>query len=347
MSAHSSNPRWFRDTDEEAGRWFARLLDPDCGEAERASFERWRAASPAHAAAFAGFEALWADGAEVANQPAIAAAARVALHEATRAPRPRHWMPALAAAASILLVVSGWIGWRTWQNDATAPGVRYATATGQQRNVQLADGSSLLLDTDSEVVVRLGRNQRDVELLRGRVQFDVRHDPARPFAVHAEGGIVTDVGTIFQMRLDASAVDVTLLHGAVAVTTRAHGQARSTSLKAGERLRYGRDGTIGPAQPVDELAAEGWTHGKLFVHDWSLPQLLAAMNRYSDTKLVIADPTLDNLRISGAFKAGDQQTLLQILHEGWSIQAQQAAPDRIVLSRRASASTRPAQSSRR
>jgi len=345
MSPHLSRPRWLHTPDDEAGRWFARLLDPDCGDAERASFEHWRAASPAHAAAYRDFEALWAAGATVASRPEIAAAARAALHDEARAPRTR-WMPAFAAAAMILVAVSGWLGWRAWQGGADIPGTRYATATGQQRSVQLADGSSMLLDTDSVVVVRFGGDRRDVELLQGRVQFDVHHDPARPFSVRAEGGTVTDVGTVFQIRLDDDAVNVALLQGEVAIATRTHGQSRSASLKAGEQLRYDRDGEIGPVQPIDTLAAEGWTHGKLFVHDWSLPQLLAAMNRYNDTKLEIGDPALDDVRISGAFKVGDQQTLLQILREGWSIDARRTSPTRIVLSQRTTG-TAPTHSSSR
>jgi transmembrane sensor len=151
---------------------------------------------------------------------------------------------------------------------------------------------------------------------------------------------------VFQVGLDADTVDVALLQGEVAIATHAHGQARSASLKAGQQLRYDRDGEIGPVQPVDALAAEGWTHGKLFVHDWSLPQLLAAMNRYSDTKLEVGDSALDNVRISGAFKAGDQQTLLQILDQGWSIDARRASPNRIVLSQRTTGTAPPHPSSR-
>ena len=84
---------------------------------------------------------------------------------------------------------------------------------------------------------------------------------------------------------------------------------------------------------IDLQQAQGWTQGKLFVHDWRLPQLLAEMNRYSTTKVAIGDPSLQNIHISGVFRTGDQQTFLAMLQQGWSIRATRAGDKRIVLSR--------------
>jgi len=47
------------------------------------------------------------------------------------------------------------------------------------------------------------------------------------------------------------------------------------SLHSGKQLWFDRSGHISPVQPADLQAAEGWTEGKLFVHDWKLPDLLA------------------------------------------------------------------------
>ncbi len=43
---------------EQADRWFARLLAPDCSAHERETFERWRRV-PEHASAYAQREHLW------------------------------------------------------------------------------------------------------------------------------------------------------------------------------------------------------------------------------------------------------------------------------------------------
>lgn len=323
--------RWFHHPDEEAARWFARLLDPDCDSSERAMFERWRTSDTSNAVAYRSMEQLWTQGAEVAERPELVAAAREALRQPKRSAPVRRLVPALALAAGVALVIA--LALVYWPSVQSVPPVRYATATGQQQTVRLADGSTLFLDTDTAVAVSIGKTSRRVVLERGRAQFEVHHDAARPFVVDAAGGTITDVGTTFQVGIEADDVDVVLLKGKVSVATQAAGGTRTVSLTAGEQLQYDARGAIGPVQPADTAAAEGWTHGKLFVHDWSLPRLLEEMNRYDKVKLQIADPSLRAVRVSGVFKTGDQQTLLQILHEGWSIRAEKISSTRIALSR--------------
>jgi len=270
-------------------------------------------------------------GAEAAlGDPGLMMAARRA-----RRPTPRRtrawWVPALAAAALVLAVLGG-VRWSGYFNVPAS--TDYATAVGQRRTVALPDGSTLVLDTNSDVRVRFGRATRDVDLLRGRAQFHVKSNRSRPFVVHAQGGTVTDVGTTFQVGLDGDKADVTLLEGEVDVATQQDGQRHQVSLQPRQQLVFDRAGVIGPVRPVDVATAEGWTSGKLYVDNWRLPALLAEMNRYSTTQLEIGDPSLDELRISGVFRTDDPGTLLQVLQQGWSIHATRAAPQRVVLSRR-------------
>lgn len=317
----------------EAEFWFVRLLEPDCPAAERAAFEQWRAASKAHADAYDEVGQLWALSHEaIVDDPLLAAAGRRAL----RQPGPRsgrRWLaPALALAALLVLAVLVLPRWVA--RHVVPAGIEYATLTGQQRTVDLRDGSSMVLDTDSDVVVSYSDEVRRVDLRRGRAQFHVHGDKQWPFVVHANGGTVTAVGTMFQVRLDGDEAEVTLLEGRLAVATLVDRQARHASLAAKQQLEFDRSGLIGPVRPADMVSAEGWTQGKLFVHDWRLPALLAEMNRYSATRLEIDDPALRDVRISGVFRTGDQQTLLQVLQQGWSIQSTQVSPGRVLLTRK-------------
>lgn len=318
---------------DEAESWFVRLLEADCPATARAAFEQWRAASQTHADAYAEVEQLWTLSHEaIAGDPLLAAAGRGALRQpAVRS--GRRWLaPALALAALLVLAVLVLPRWVA--RHAAPAGTEYATLTGQQRTVDLRDGSSMVLDTDSDVVVSYGDDVRRVDLRRGRAQFHVHGDKQWPFVVHANGGTVTAVGTMFQVRLDGDRTEVTLLEGRLAVATLTDHQARHASLVAKQQLEFARSGLIGPVQPADMVSAEGWTQGKLFVHDWRLPALLAEMNRYSATRLEIGDPALRDVRISGVFRTGDQQTLLQVLQQGWSIQSTQTSSGRVVLTRK-------------
>lgn len=316
----------------EADRWFARLTDPNCPQADRMAFERWRAGSREHARAYARVERLWSMGDEaIRGDPALMAASERALHPATPPRLRRRWVPGVVAAAALLVLamvlVPGWV--RHHQEPA---GTAYATTVGQQRTITLADGSTLVLDTDTRLRVRYNATTRRVDLLRGRAQFHVQHNRQRPFVVYVPGGTVTDIGTTFQVGLDDDEANVVLLDGHVVVASHAGDKSWRAALQPGHQLVIDRDGGIGRKRPVDMARARGWTSGELLVDDWTLPRLLDAMNRYSDAKVVIGDASLRQLRISGVFRAGDQKTLVAFLERGWSIRATQEAPDRVILS---------------
>jgi transmembrane sensor len=316
---------------DEAEHWFVRLLDMDCSPAELADFERWRDADPSHAAAYREIELLWVQSREAVKDPVLMAAAKRALLREPPVRSPRRWLfPALAAGLAMLVAVVVVPRWMATPADPV--GVAYTTVAGQQQTIKLSDGSSILLDTDSEVVVRYSDRTRRVDLLRGQAQFSVQGNHAWPFVVHAAHGTVTAVGTQFQVRLDDHTTDVALLKGKLAIATQpADGEAEDASLVGGQGLAYDESGHITPVHSIDMQQAQGWTQGKLFIHDWRLPDLLAEMNRYSDTKVQIGDASLQDIRVSGVFRTNDPQTLVLLLQQGWPIHARHISATRIEL----------------
>lgn len=325
MTSPGDDPRPHR----EAARWLVRLLDSGMHDPHRAEFQRWMAADPAHAVAYHEAEQLWRLSREAAWDPEIMAASNRALHAvpASTLRFVRIWLaPAVSVVAALvtLTVMAVYM----WTGLAVGPtSFRYATRTGQQKTIQLLDGSAMLLDTHSVVVVHYEPGSRQVTLLHGRAEFRVRHDRDWPFIVHAGGGTVTDVGTTFQVGIGSRGeVHVVLLEGKVSVAA-AHSDATLTS---GEALRFNHSGIVRTA-PADLSAALGWTSGEVIAHGWPLSRLLNAMNRYSDTKIAVADPALRSLRITGTFEAGDQDTLLRILEAGWPIRSRRLSAHRIEL----------------
>jgi transmembrane sensor len=335
MSMDRENANWGgrSGSQDEAEQWFARLLDRRCPPEQRAAFERWRRADPANAQAYRELELLWQLSEEAARDPAVMAAARRALQQEAQGRTARRWfLPALAAGLGVLVALIALPRWLSAPADPA--GVAYSTTAGQQRTVQLADGSSILLDTDSRISVRYSARTRRVDLLQGQAQFSVQGNHAWPFVVHAGSGTVTAVGTQFQVRLDPADTDVALLKGKLAIATEAaDGTAQHASLVGGEGLAFDQAGHITAVHPLDLQQAQGWTQGKLFVHDWRLPQLIAEMNRYTSAKMAIGDPALKDIRISGIFRTNDQRTFLLLLQQGWAIQARQVSDTRIVLLR--------------
>lgn len=66
---------------DQAEQWFARLRAEHCSTAERLAFEAWRAADPAHAAAYARTMQLWNELSGLADDPELLAWRREALGE--------------------------------------------------------------------------------------------------------------------------------------------------------------------------------------------------------------------------------------------------------------------------
>src|SRR4029078_13726802 len=86
--------------------------------------------------------------------------------------------------------------WRLYRDSTQTAG--FATAIGELRTVTLADGTRLVLDTNTRPDTRFGRDARALVLHEGRIDVDVARD-ARPFSVVSGRGIVRDLGTHFEV----------------------------------------------------------------------------------------------------------------------------------------------------
>lgn len=281
----------------EAAAWLARLQDDARTPAREAAFKAWLAADPVHQSAFEQATDIWA-ALPGAAQLLDAAAARTRVPPAHRWQRPS--IAQFALAASVVLAVC--IGVLLMMARPSA----YSTEVGEQKVATLSDGSRIALNTDSSVEVRYGTDERLVELDRGEAMFEVAHSSARPFLVRAGNKQVRAVGTSFVVRREGDVVVVTLLQGKVAVTDLRTGatKASPTYLNPGDRLRAPLEG----AARIDAQAADvatAWRRGQAMFTDTSLADAINELNRYGGPRLVIDDPRLAALKVSGVFATND------------------------------------------
>ncbi len=304
-----------REHHETAADWLARLESPECTPAERAAFEDWLAASAQHVEAFLEAEQLHAMAASLRADPALRAALPMPVLRPRRPVRPasRRWPMALAASLVLALGVLGWM--RLQPGPVTT--AEYATAVGETRQVVLEDGTRMTLDTGTVVATAFGRDAREVELVQGRVRFEVGEDPARPFRVLAAASTIRDIGTMFQVTRRGDDVDVGLVEGEVDVSRK--DGAASVRLAPGERVRVDAQGRFSSVQALDLPMAEGWPRGELVFRDRRLEDLVLEMNRYSAKPLRLGDPSLAGLSVSGVFRANAQGELVAALQEGWGL----------------------------
>lgn len=285
----------------EAAAWLARLQGDARTPAREAAFQDWLRADPAHQSAFERATDIWADlpgAALLLDAPARRAPAPTPLPVAS--PRRRLPLHQLALAASLLIAIG--IGSFAWFGRPAA----YSTTIGEQKVATLEDGSRIALNTDSSVEVRYDATQRLVELDHGEAMFEVAHNTARPFLVRAGDKQVRAVGTSFVVRREGKEVIVTLLQGKVAVTDirPAAKRAAPTYLNPGERLRAPPEGAARiETQSADTATA--WRRGQAMFSDTPLVDAVAELNRYGGPRLVVDDPRLASLRVSGVFATND------------------------------------------
>ncbi|HEX3837183.1 MAG TPA: FecR domain-containing protein [Steroidobacteraceae bacterium] len=306
-----------------AAEWFAQARSADVAAAAEPSWLQW-IADEGHQKAYEECELAWELAGELRGSPAIAALlagldAPGAPRGAAAAPRAK-WRPPvwqLGLAASLLAV-----GAFAWLFLTVPPTTEYRTAIGAQRTVTLADGSTVLLNTDSDVRVRLSRRVRRIELARGEALFSVSHDPNRPFEVHALRGVTTAVGTQFDVELTGGGAAISVLEGTVTVG----GSGRAASLphvavSAGSGVGYTQEGALSQLHPAEVGRIQGWRTQRMIFNDIPLDTALAEYNRYSRKPIVLGNPALGARHINGVFHIGDEAAFLSALDKGLHLKA--------------------------
>jgi transmembrane sensor len=324
--------------EEAATYWVARRRLGLMSPADEAAFAAWRA-DPANAAALDDLDDVIEEVGAIAAFSEVRAMRDAALKAAP--PKRPAWRAFGAMAASLVAVVlAGTYVANLPEAPAhtAAPAVpasaiqRYVTGVGEQRTVALTDGSTVALNTGSVVEVAYSPARRDIRLLQGQALFSVAHNASRPFVVTAGDRTVTALGTKFDVRLDGAAVKVVLVEGRVAVEPlRLRGVERIApvlarhTLDPGEELIAVPDANVQVAS-TDTVQATSWQRGQVIFRDNTIADAVAEMNRYSDTQLVVDDPRIASLKISGVFGVTREENFLAALTSFYPIEADKRSP---------------------
>lgn len=305
----------------EAAAWHTRLGEPRVSTETVEAFFAWRKVAE-NAEAYRRVEQVWASTASLSSDPALAGEVDAVLSRTTkRQGGPRRLVLGLGILTAMGLLGSA--GWVLFDGRGV-----YATSIGEQRSVQLADGSSVRLDTDTRVRVRFSGSQRMVELERGQALFDVEHDARRPFVVEAGQTKVTAVGTLFDVRRRGNSTEVTLVSGVVDVVRAGEGQR--ARLDPGQRVMAGQ----GPLRVsnIDVGAATSWADGRMVFRNTALVDAVAEVNRYLTDPVILDAPGLEREAVNGIFKTGDRDAFVLAASESLGLHASEATDGAVRLS---------------
>lgn len=334
-----------RQIEDAAAVWLQRRDGDDWTPSDQGELEQWLSASLAHRVAFLRLEAAWEESMRLqalgAGMPPGAIpppgtwhvsplfepkrSVRDAAESAAEPPVPtrrkngRLW----AVAASVVVLVAA-----AFLLNAQFEGQRYRTPVGGIASIPLADGSSVTLNTNSDIRVVLTKEQRSVSLQSGEAFFDVAKDSARPFVVEAGDKRITAIGTQFSVRRDDSDVRVIVTEGKV----RIDGAGKPPILVAGAIARTS-DASVRLQQGAPRKAEEelSWRTGYLTFDTIELADAVAEFNRYTLRQIVVNDPKVAALRVSGKFRASNAEGFIRVLHDGFGIRTQTVG-DKVVLS---------------
>ncbi len=238
-----------------------------------------------------------------------------------------------ALAASLLIVIGASIALYMWPFDST-----YRTPVGGIASVPMSDGSKVTLNTDSKIRLAVTETERRVELERGEAFFEVAKDPNRPFVVEAGGKRVIAVGTQFSVRRDGNDVRVFITEGQVRIEDEAESAAPKRSgddnlftLSAGSMARASDAGVLVQEKTVPEIESYlSWRTGHLIFRDTALADAIAEFNRYNTRKIIIEDPAVAAIRVSGKFRSTQFEAFVRLMEDGFPIRARRVG-DQIVL----------------
>ncbi|WP_371348163.1 FecR domain-containing protein [Ancylobacter sp. IITR112] len=285
---------------DEAIEWIVRLHSGHAAPADRAAFGRWRSLSPAHERAALEAESIWQ------GVGAPEAGLRETAQRRLRVTR-RTVIGGLAAiGGGIALERSGAIPPRLFAD--------HWTGTGEQRTVTLPDGSSVALNAATALSVDYDTDQRRLILYQGQAVFSVAPAPDRPFLVEAEGGTTRALGTVFDVDIRTRAVVVSVVEGTVSVSSGGPGQD-SVAVGADQRVSYAPGTGVGSIEPADGEAATAWRRGKLIFNHRPLGDVVAEIERHRSGVIVIADPALRGLAVTGVFDLRDPDAILGTIEE--------------------------------
>ncbi len=305
--------------EEQAIAWHVRLNGGAAAEADWLAFTTWLEADPSHNEAYDHVALAWDTAGQVApsfetltdKQGGNVVSLAFARLKKTAQARPVAFGGGFGAAiaATLMLLVAPTL---ITQNDVL-DGVSYATGIGEQRNVTLADGSTIMLNTNTALEVTYGKKARNVHLTKGEAFFTVHHDAARPFVVAANDISITDVGTRFNVRADTALTQVSVTEGIVDVKVNPTADSfQAKRLKAGDQAvrEAGKPLTV---STFDAERLTAWQQGQLVFDNDNLGTVTAELNRYFTRPVKLADAGLDQLRFSGVLQIADQNKAVRDL----------------------------------
>lgn len=312
---------------DQALAWVARLRSDKVCEADMSAFADWLTQSDSHQAAWEQALDIWETAGVVSHMPVDH------LINAADTQYQKRW------TLNVNRIMGKWFGglWRLLATVSASVAIvaivfvtlqdssqTYYSDLGEYQQITLQDGSLIELNTDSAISVSLSDSRREIELIKGEAFFTVASDKRRPFVVTLGGASVQALGTAFNIyRHSDKRALVTVTEGVVRVAEvngSAVAAADTKMLLANQAVAF--DETTGFAEVPDSNIPQviAWRDGQIMFDRASVTEAVTILNRYLEHKIVLADNTASNHRISGIFSSREKAETLRAVAQAFDLE---------------------------
>ncbi len=359
--------------EEEAGAWLIKLDGDSAPSAEElASLREWLERSPVHREQLGSLADIWGK-MNVLTELAVPLGHPEGRTNRSFAESLRHAIPQMGRAGFVTAVIVIGIGvaatfWLRPEPFLSSNGL-YATAVGQQQSTTLADGSVVLLNTNSQIKVDYNSQYRNIRLLQGEAHFTVAKNAARPFRDDAGNGRVQAVGPPFSVYLKDNTIDVTVTEGKVELASVSRpetnrlpppGTPPGTDQSSGSNaiidsgivetlgtIRAGESATlqsfldadiVSTINAIETIEAQemakrlSWREGILTFAGDPLEVVVDEISRYTTVSIEITDPVVRATRIGGRFPIGETDAMFDHLEANFGLRVTRLSHDRVLVS---------------
>lgn len=296
----TNNPSDLSPLAREALAWVVRLRSGDATKADLEDVQRWRKKSAEHEMAFQDAVRLW--------RRLQATASNITEVRETQARssswHPGHWSTTRRAVlgGAVAASAAGYLLYRPpmelWPSLSELR-ADYRTGKGERRDIAVAEGVSVTLNTQTSVaVLPAEKGDPRIELIAGEAAVTTRRATSDPLTVQALDVRMIASRATFNARCVDGVVAVTCLDGMLDVES-----ARNlVQLRAGQQVTFSKTLGLGSAVSTDTEQAAAWQKGLLIVQHRALSDVVNEVNRYRTGRIVITNPELGRRLVNGTFQ---------------------------------------------
>ncbi|MFB1117466.1 DUF4880 domain-containing protein [Dickeya dadantii] len=278
-----------------AAEWYATLHDEACSERERRAWRSWLESDERHQLAWRQVEQIQARFQTPDN--------RLISSVLSRQGRERRSALKLLVLAGLTGTVGYSLPWRSYAAD-------YRTGVGERRQLTLAQGVQVWLNTDSALNVRHQNDELVLQLLSGELLLEREDGENTPLWLETGQGRVMPASVCKLSLRTWEQRSCLAVFGGEAYLQLAAGADRRLRLPAGQEVTYSREQWQPPVAVL--TFRQSWSSGVLVADNMRLDQLIGEIARYQRLHFQL-DDDVAALRISGVFPLQDTERLFNAL----------------------------------